>query len=218
MHAQRAVLEEVRSVNTRVFGQAQELLRANMYWAQAALGISTGVAALLINIDTSRIRVFDVAVFHAEHHDDPEFWIQLVATKQAPRQTVADWHLKVIGQTLLHYARDVARLDTKICQCMLGVNRSVAEVFASIPIERALEIPYETSTRLFTIREGLDLEFWGRVANWPLSDAAKASVINHQLKMRAFAHIVDTDRFQSQNMKHVRTVATPPQLATGRAK
>lgn len=218
MQAQRAVLEEVRSVNTRVFGQAQDMLRANMSWAHMALGVSPGVAAILSDIEASRIRIFDVAVFQAEHRDDPKFWMQLVATEHAPREAVADWRLKVIGQTLLHYARDVARMDTKICQCMLGVSRSVAEVFACIPIERALEIPYETATRLFTMREGADLEFWSRVASWPLSDATIASVINHQLKMRAFAHIAGTGRCPPQNMKHIRTVAAPSQWAAGRAK
>ncbi len=162
--------------------------------------INQEVAALLVTLPAERVDIFDVPLCTAIECNNPVFWNEMIS-----KQEIADcgqrkmggninWRQKAINRTILLFARDLARGNTKLCQCMLGVSKVVAETLAKLTILRATNVAQEHEQLLFTIREGHNLNFWQKVASCNSDDQKMAKILNNRIKMRCFTELYPAER------------------------
>lgn len=187
---------EVRGINRMVHGYIHTTLKEETPFVSHCNPLNPKVAALLSALPIERIDLFDVPLCSAIESNNPDFWNSLVSKQEKIaffQQEVGakvDWRQELINRTILMFARDLARDNIKLCQCMLGVSKTVADTLAKLTILRVSKMAQEYEQLLFTIREGDNLAFWEMVAVSNNNDDKKiVKILNNRLKMRSFTKL-----------------------------
>lgn len=188
------LISEVRSINRMLHGYTSQILE-NGASASRCIRINPEVAMLLSTLPAERVDIFDVPLCTAIENNNPDFWDEIVSKQeitdcdQQKKNVNINWRQKAINRTGLLFARDLARENTKLCQCMLGVNKNVADSLSKLTISRATDVAQEYEQPLFTIREDNNLAFWRKVAACNNDDRKMAKILNNWIKMRCFTQL-----------------------------
>ncbi|MHB8697635.1 MAG: hypothetical protein ACYC9J_06280 [Sulfuricaulis sp.] len=185
---------EVKSINRMFHGYLSQILQEDAS-ASEYMRIVPEVVTVLRTLPAERVDIFDVPLSLAIECDNPDFWNAITSKDdvadcgQKKMGANINWRLKVINRTILLFARDLARENTKLCQCMLGVSKNVADKLVKISILKINNLTQEHEQPLFTIREGDNQSFWGNVAGCNIDDRRMVKILNNRIKMRCFTQI-----------------------------
>jgi hypothetical protein len=179
--------KEISSINAMSLEYINDIWREYPNQAEQITQVAAPVHSVLQELSPDHVGLFDFPILAAIRGSDEVFWGRTFDSDAQHASTMdMYWRLKALNRSHLLFAREIANYNRKLCELMLGVSPSVAQIFARATIQRCLDLSQSVGALLFALREGRNARFWISVKGCTSAGGQHARLLNEMWRNNAF--------------------------------